>query len=343
MSDDTNRKTIQINESFLHTDRKTKQYKKTQKVKPTAFIKPNKLKKDLIEKIKKYQQNEKIKNKPDDNTTINNTQDSFNNDFINSLDYLDKLSDKEKVNKKKRRNKTLKNTLHTGGGTTPNVSFKDEIPLVSIDLPIGFDDKSAIPLNNLLNYSHIPIPIIPNPQSPPVSIKPTINNTTSIENIKIPDSPSYGCLKGGAKPTFRQFHNKTLKNTHIFHDDNTNHTNDDIHNRHHNLQKLKQSYKKYRQKSKKTRKYTYTLGKQNNSISVLVKNNKTRRNIKREHGLLKQKPLLEIKKYLYDRNLLKIGSSAPNDVLRTLYEQSILAGDINNINHGVTLHNFMQK
>ena len=85
------------------------------------------------------------------------------------------------------------------------------------------------------------------------------------------------------------------------------------------------------------------MGKKNKNISILIKNNKTRRNVKKEHGLLKQKPLQEVKKYLYDKNLLKIGSTAPNDVLRTLYEQSILAGDISNINNGITLHNFLEK
>ena len=78
-------------------------------------------------------------------------------------------------------------------------------------------------------------------------------------------------------------------------------------------------------------------------MSVLIKNNATRRKIKREHGLLKQKPLNEIKKYLYDKNLIKIGSTAPNDVLRILYEQSILAGDITNVEPATQLHNFMNK
>ncbi len=51
----------------------------------------------------------------------------------------------------------------------------------------------------------------------------------------------------------------------------------------------------------------------------------------------------EVKKYLYDKNFIKIGSTAPNDVLRTLYEQSILAGDINNISNGIKLHNFINN
>ena len=78
-------------------------------------------------------------------------------------------------------------------------------------------------------------------------------------------------------------------------------------------------------------------------MSVLIKNNATRRKVKREHGLLKQKSINEVKKYLYDKNLLKIGSDAPNDVLRTIYEQSILAGDITNISDDIKIHNFMNN
>ena len=65
--------------------------------------------------------------------------------------------------------------------------------------------------------------------------------------------------------------------------------------------------------------------------------------MRKEHGLLKQKPINEVKKHLYDKNLLKIGSTAPNDVLRTLYEQSILAGDITNVSTDIQFHNFMNN
>ena len=102
-------------------------------------------------------------------------------------------------------------------------------------------------------------------------------------------------------------------------------------------------YKKFKNKIRNTKKSTFTLGRKNKKVSVLIKNNATRRRIKSEHGLLKQKPINEIKKYLYEKNLIKVGSSAPNDVLRTLYESSILAGDITNVSSSVQLHNFMNK
>lgn len=156
----------------------------------------------------------------------------------------------------------------------------------------------------------------------------------------IPETP-YGCLKGGNKPTFREYHNKTLKNTHTsiaFNNSVKPNTE-----RQEKLKKLKKSYKKMRQIKQKTKKTKFNLGRNNTKVSVLIKNNSTRRKIKKEHALLKQKSLNEIKKDLYEKNLIKIGSTAPNDVLRALYEQSILAGDIHNTSSNVQLYNFINN
>jgi hypothetical protein len=39
--------------------------------------------------------------------------------------------------------------------------------------------------------------------------------------------------------------------------------------------------------------------------------------------------------------MLKVGSDAPPDVLRNMYESAKLTGDVNNVNKTVILHNFM--
>jgi hypothetical protein len=154
-------------------------------------------------------------------------------------------------------------------------------------------------------------------------------------------------LKGGNKPTYRAYHNKTLKNKPIRIESsnihNNSNSNSNTADRKQKLTDLKKSYSKIRQKKRTTRKSTFILGKAGGKVSVLIKNNATRRKVKREHGLLKQKSIAEIKKHLYGKNLLKIGSTAPNDVLRTLYEQSILAGDVTNTANDVQIHNFMNK
>ena len=372
MSDD--KKTIQFNSSLMSLSggSKTKKNRKIKKEKPKPVIKPNQLKKDLLEKIKKHQQNEKIKTRPTENGNIETNSDSkFHSDFVGSMEYLNTLSTKENA-KKKRRNKTLrKPTPHHKVGQ--NVSF-DTSQMVLVDLPTDFDSNIShntivarnehttggsdiattpykLEFGETINTPfNIPSNILSNiPPNIPSNI-PSNTNITNIVTMPNKDTP-YGCLKGGTKPTYRQFHSKTIKHRPSIHNSSsTNHNlfkknvNDQNVHRKDKLQQLKNNHiSKIRQRSRNTKRTRYTLGKRNNNISILIKNNKTRRNIKREQGLLKQKPLQEVKKYLYDKNLLKIGSTAPNDILRTLYEQSILAGDITNINTGVTLHNFMQK
>ena len=92
-----------------------------------------------------------------------------------------------------------------------------------------------------------------------------------------------------------------------------------------------------------TRTYKYTLGKKNGArhIGLLIKNRETQKKIKQEVSQLKQQPIQEIKNYLRTKNLIKLGSQAPNDVLRKLYEDSILAGEITNNNASNLVYNFI--
>lgn len=93
---------------------------------------------------------------------------------------------------------------------------------------------------------------------------------------------------------------------------------------------------------KKTFKQKYTLGrsKVKKSVAVLIKNSTIRHHVIDAHKKLKAQPLADVKRYLREHNLIKVGTDAPNDVLRQLYENSILSGDVVNINGGTLLHNF---
>ena len=92
-----------------------------------------------------------------------------------------------------------------------------------------------------------------------------------------------------------------------------------------------------------TRTLKYKLGKRGKKVGVLIKNAKTRKIIQREYALLKQKQISDIKNYLRSKNLLKIGSDAPNDVLRQMYEQAILSGEVENKAGETLIHNFMNS
>jgi hypothetical protein len=96
-----------------------------------------------------------------------------------------------------------------------------------------------------------------------------------------------------------------------------------------------------RVKIRKTKKKSFRIGKHDDVVGVLLKNKQTQRHIQNQHLTLKQKTIGEIRKYLYDHQLLKIGSNAPPDVLRRMYEDAILTGEVKNTNNDVLLHNFM--
>lgn len=97
-------------------------------------------------------------------------------------------------------------------------------------------------------------------------------------------------------------------------------------------------------KRKKTLRRTYNLGKSkvHPKVSVLVTNRTIRKKISTQAQQLKQIPIEDIRKYLTQKGLIKVGSIAPNDVLRQMYENAVLIGaDIYNHNPENLLYNYM--
>ena len=74
-----------------------------------------------------------------------------------------------------------------------------------------------------------------------------------------------------------------------------------------------------------------------------MKNRGTRKLILHAQKDLKRKQINDIKTYLREHNLIKVGSNAPNDVLRKMYESAMLAGEITNSNAETLLHNFSKS
>lgn len=94
--------------------------------------------------------------------------------------------------------------------------------------------------------------------------------------------------------------------------------------------------------TKKTTKRKYTLGRSKirNSVAVLIKDRGTRKQVLNAQKDLKRKSMNDVKMYLREHNLIKVGSNAPNDVIRKMYESAMLAGEIKNSNAETLLHNF---
>ena len=89
-------------------------------------------------------------------------------------------------------------------------------------------------------------------------------------------------------------------------------------------------------------KKTFCLGKnlKNNSVSILIKSNKTRKNVENTKSELKKTKLNTIKNYLKTKNLIKFGTSAPSGLLKEIYESSKLCGDVYNNNAKTLIHNY---
>jgi len=313
----TRKKTIQINPLFFNKQKpkKSKTRKKRQK-KMSYQLKPNDVKKQLMNKIKEYQK--KKRNFNEENNAVeknNNDNNNFQKNFSDHMTYLNSVIKENKIKKQKKKEKKQRQLQEK------NNSIQNGIDLKPMDTPI---------------------------------IKNENNNTTSVILHESKSAPPYSCLKNSSKPTYRQWQ-KSLKEkltplsppespTLIPQKKEPTQPNP-ILIRQSKLKALQESNKKNKKKMKKVkiRKTTFKLGKHNNCISVLVKNRKTRKKIKKECNLLKKKSLPDIKEYLRQHNLIKIGTAAPEKVLRQIYENAYLSGDVFNKNPENLIHNYMQN
>ena len=258
---------------------------KTVKAKKNNF-KPNLLKQDLLERIKKNRENK--------NTNLGIIDKNENQTIVKK--YNDTESTPEIVNEE--RNEKISNfavTVENSNKKTPIINNDDDFSQ-SIDFLKNLSSKKTKSSNNL-------------------------NDTFPIES----KTPTYGCLKNGNLPTFRQVHNTTLKSSNYFENPVLN------------------SEKPTNLVNKKAVTFKYSLGKKHKFVSVLIKNATTRKNISSEHSRLKETSLTDMKNYLKRHNLLKSGSKAPPDVIKKIYEQSILSGDIRNNNKKLLIHNYLAE
>lgn len=384
------KKTIEINPVLFQLSNKNKTQKKEKRVKPVPLVSPNILKKNLLQKIKDHQNEQKSMS---NNTLENNSKDTlidnaFSDEFKNSINYLSNL-----INKSKMRNRTLKKqNIDNNVSNSPAIlenSFDDNListtpmintnnnqginkPLINVNTPT-INSISATPINSISAppINSISATPITNVSAPPInniipdsfldnsfiSQKPSSSQNVNIINQK---DPPYGCLKNANKPTYRNWLRHTQKNR-----DNRDNTDDDkislenneinnnIISREDRLSQIKNKFQQENNNNidpkstnciiKKTIKKKYKLGKSKKKsiISVLIKGSTFRQKIANEKNKLSKKNINEVKTYLKKHGLLKSGSSCPNDILRKMYEDSILTGYVTNKNKDTLIHNFL--
>lgn len=368
----------------------------------SSFMKPNKMKKELLRLIRDKQKRDKENTKNEDinnESKMENTNDKnnkFTNEFKQSMDYIQKLIERKKQQKTLKHKDKIKdynknnNSINTN--RTKETSFNNIInpPLIGGNIHINTDSIDIIPKKenyikpNLISYDNNTN--IKFSSDNLTNKNNSENNTQQISTVRDKVEPPYGCLKGGKKPTFKQY-NKTIKKN-IIHDKiediisekpkinilsqdtsknkdiNTQkelvpviHTDNNILERKEKLKSIKQGRDinqtrhnesitpRFRTYKKKTIKTNYKLGKykDKNKIGVLIKNNITRKKIRDATDILKKTPIVKIKKYLREKNMLKFGSYAPDNILKQIFIQCMLSGDITNKSSDVLIHNYFNE
>jgi len=99
-------------------------------------------------------------------------------------------------------------------------------------------------------------------------------------------------------------------------------------------------------KYKKLLRRTYRVGRDRfrPKVGVLLPNKTIRSNVTTKSYMLKQTPIDEIRKTLVKQGFIKVGSNAPTDILRKIYESiKMIDGDIKNHNPDNLLYNFFNE
>jgi hypothetical protein len=367
-------KKIQYNPNIL-SSMKTKT--KTQKINRPLLINQNSLKNQLISRIKNHKQNEQKEIKERKNkmiiTEVNNKsneikQPNFADEFNDSINYLSQLSKKHKT-VEQNLNKTIRQKHDL---IDPNQVYVDvELPQELKEVITPTPEVNLLPLNTLSknNYildNQVPYGCLKN------GVKPTYRQFTrrNLPALPIPElnerEKKLNMLKSQYKvvssPVPIQSAHMPIQEVQEFQEQPYIFDDSLLEEQIFSTQPdpilsvpsviapviapviVAEPEPIPRPKLiKKTIRRKYTLGKSNiyRKVSVLIKNNETRKKVIVAQKELKKKSIHEIKKFLKDRFLLKSGSSAPNEVLRKMYESVMLTGHVTNNNKDTMLHNFI--
>jgi hypothetical protein len=152
---------------------------------------------------------------------------------------------------------------------------------------------------------------------------PELNKLTKMENELFPSTK----MELDSLPNFDDEYNKTTKDASVL-----------IHERQDKI--AKENPKQY---IKKTVRRKFTLGKidKMRKVGILIKNKQTRKNVINTQRELKKMDITDIRKYLRQHGIMKVGSTCPPDILRKTFESALMAGEITNINKETMLHNFL--
>jgi hypothetical protein len=374
-------KTIQINPALFNTGSSLSKTKKIRekKQKPiiTPLITPNALKNKLLKRIKEHKKEETSNSNAEDKKNTISDIGIYTDEFNDSIEYLKHLSSFKKT-EQQNQNKTMKNYASTPHVQldfpdilkehTPPVNLNKVEPQIALkqnftpDPPYGCLKGGSKPTYRSWNTT----------QKIRENVQPSLSfsiPTKSFEETEREKRLNVLREKIKTKQHEKMSENVSM-NANVVQAKNVNYIenekksileNNDVSKsmmggiqsqldndpvKEELIQKYKEEDEQQssRRLIKKTirRKYTIGKSKMHGKVGVLIKDRNTRKNVLNSQMDLRKKPINDVKLYLREHALLKAGSNAPNDVVRKIYESSMLAGEITNNNKDTLLHNFLK-
>ena len=80
--------------------------------------------------------------------------------------------------------------------------------------------------------------------------------------------------------------------------------------------------------------------KKNRTVQIWIACHKTRKQKEENHDAIRKTNLTTVKNYLKNHRLIKVGSTAPTNLIRQIYENAKLYGDVTNENKQNLIYNF---
>jgi hypothetical protein len=281
----------------------------------------------------------------------------FNKDFKNTVDFFGSLVEKENQQQIKH-NHTLKQYPNQN---TESLIFHPMSENVSMTFPEVSQDifpqnKTPVPIHIPRPRYNIPPPpeygcmkrgILPTKRNwlkqTQKNIQPQTQFPPSQIHTNQPINTSYSVPTSYSAPTlkpsneFTSFNNKSISEI-----------KNDLSEKRQRFEKgsliANPKNKLKYLKRRKIYKRTYKIGRSRIApkVAVLISNKTIRNRISTEAQLLKQTPIQDVKKYLIKKGFIKVGTIAPNDVLRQMYESAhMICGEIDNHNSENLLFNFI--
>ena len=348
-------KTISINPSLfqMNGNKKTRKEKDNkEKQVQKSLMKPSTLKNKFIQKVKQHQQKKKEGGKKEKGN-------EFKSEFEESIQYLSSLIEKDKKEKEIKQEITNVNNLNKLENFQQENFLREQ---VNVELPNDLKNPQTIfnrnSLKPLMDEDKVPYGCLRNGNKPTyrqwvqTRKRPFKQEKLNINEPIFANKEENNKRQEKLQAVKSMFQNEKQSNNETIQLDNKINTkekikktfnNNDNNNENNNLALIMKKNPKTAIKKKITRKYICGKNPKTRKIGVLIKDGEGRAKIIREKRNLTRRNINDVKKYLHNNGLLKVGTHAPKKVLMDMYEACILTGKVLNINDKVHIHNFLNS